>query len=87
MNKVPYKLVSALAVALGGLLARAVFKQTWKLATGEQDAPKATDADRRWPQVLLAAVAEGVIAAVIKAVLDRGTAQATAKLTGNWPEV
>jgi Protein of unknown function (DUF4235) len=86
MNKVPYKLVSALAVALGGLLARAVFKQAWKLATGEQDVPKATDAERRWPQVLLAAVAEGVIAAVIKTALDRGAAQATAKLTGNWPE-
>ena len=86
MNKVPYKLVSALAVAAGGLLARALFKQAWKLTTGEQDVPKATDAQRRWSQVLLAAVAEGVIAALIKAVLDRGAAQATAKLTGNWPE-
>lgn len=87
MNKVPYKLVSAVVGAAGGMLARLVFKQAWKLATGEENAPKSTDAQRRWPVVLLAAVAEGVIAAVIRAVLDRSAAQATARLTGNWPEV
>jgi hypothetical protein len=87
MSKVPYKLVSAVAGAAGGMLARLVFKQAWKLATGEDDAPKSTDADRRWPEIMLAAVAEGVIAAVIKVVLDRSAAQATARLTGSWPEV
>jgi hypothetical protein len=87
MNKVPYKLVSAVIGAAGGLLARVVFRRAWKLATGQETAPKSTDAQRRWPEILLAAVAEGVIAAVIKAVLDRSAAQATARITGNWPEV
>ena len=87
MTKVPYKLLSALIGGLSGLLGRTVFKQAWKLATGQDDVPKPADAQRRWGEVLLAAVAEGVIAALLKTALDRGAAQATAKLTGNWPEV
>jgi hypothetical protein len=87
MTKVPYKLVSALIGALSGLLGRTIFNRAWKLATGQDDVPKPTDAQRRWGEVLLAAVAEGVIAAVVKTALDRGAAQAAAKMTGNWPEV
>jgi Protein of unknown function (DUF4235) len=86
MKNVPFKLVSALVGVLSGLLARTLFKQAWKLGTGQDEVPKTTDAQRRWSEVLLAAVAEGVIAAVVKTLLDRGAAQATAKMTGSWPE-
>jgi len=51
----------------GGLVAGALFKQVWKLAAGEEDAPKATEEDRTWREVLLAAALQGTIFAVVKA--------------------
>jgi len=37
-----------LVSVLGGVLAGAIFKQVWKVAFSEDDAPQATDADRSW---------------------------------------
>jgi Protein of unknown function (DUF4235) len=36
-------------------------------------------------EVLLAAAMQGVIFAVVKAAVDRGTVEGTRKLTGVWP--
>jgi len=44
MTKVLYKPVRMLVSVLGGVLAGAIFKQVWKAAFSEDDAPKATDA-------------------------------------------
>jgi uncharacterized protein DUF4235 len=85
MSKVPYKLVGMLVSVLGGILAGAVFKQVWKVGFGEEDAPKATDADRSWREVLLAATVQGAIFGLVKAAVDRGTAEGTRKVTGVWP--
>jgi predicted metal-dependent enzyme (double-stranded beta helix superfamily) len=73
---------------LGGklrLVAGALFKQVWKLAAGEEDAPKATEEDRTWREVLLAAALQGTIFAVVKAAVDRGGAKGVRRLTGTWP--
>ena len=83
--KLLYKPVSILVSVLGGILAGAIFKQIWKLAAHEDDAPKATDIRRGYGEVLFAAALQGAIFALVKAVLDRGAAQATLKLTGFWP--
>jgi uncharacterized protein DUF4235 len=85
MAKLPYKLVGMLVSVLGGLLAGAVFKQVWKVAFGEEDAPKATDADRSWREILIAATIQGAIFGLVKAVVDRGAAEGTRKVTGVWP--
>ena len=85
MIKVLYKPLSLLVSVLGGLVAGAVFKQIWKLAAHEDDAPQATDADRGWREILIAAALQGAIFAVIKAALDRTAAEGTKKLTGTWP--
>jgi membrane protein len=79
------KAVGMLVGVLGGMLARALFKQVWKVSTGEDEAPKAIDARRGWPEILLAAAVQGAIFAVVQAALDRATAEGTAKLTGEWP--
>ena len=50
MTKVLYKPVGMLVSVLGGVLAGAIFKQVWKIAFSEDDAPKATDADRSWQE-------------------------------------
>lgn len=85
MIKVLYKPLGLLVSVLGGLVAGAVFKQIWKLAAHEDDAPQATDADRGWREILTAAALQGAIFAVVKAALDRTAAKGTQKLTGTWP--
>jgi hypothetical protein len=85
MTKLLYKLAGMLVSVLGGVVAGAIFKRVWKITAGEDDAPKATDARRGWREVLLAAALQGAIFAVVKAAIDRGTAEGTRKLTGVWP--
>src|SRR5438067_1961231 len=85
MSKVPYKLMGMLVSVLGGILAGAVFKQVWKVAFDEEDAPKATDADRSWREILIAATLQGAISGLVKAVVHRGAAEGTRKVTGVWP--
>ncbi|HET9079326.1 MAG TPA: DUF4235 domain-containing protein [Trebonia sp.] len=85
MIKVIYKPVSLLVSVLGGMLAGAIFKRVWKLAAGQDEAPTATDVRRGWPEVLAAAALQGAIFALVKAAVDRGTAEGTRKLTGVWP--
>ncbi len=85
MTKALYKPVSILISVLGGVLAGTIFKQVWKVAFGEDDAPQATDADRGWREVLLAAALQGAIFGLVKAAVDRGAAEGTRKVTGVWP--
>ena len=85
MMKLLNKAVGMAVSVLGGMLARALFKRLWKTVTGEEDAPKPTDARRGWGEILLAAALQGAIFAVVQAALDRGTAEGTSKLTGVWP--
>jgi hypothetical protein len=77
--------IGLLVGILGGMLARSVFKRIWQAVTGEDEAPRATDARRGWREILLAAALQGAIFAVVQAALDRATAEGTAKLTGEWP--
>jgi hypothetical protein len=70
---------------VAGVLAGAIFKGVWKIAAHEDEAPKATDARRGWREVLVAAALQGAIFAMVTAVVDRGAAEGTGKLTGVWP--
>ncbi|MGK5556284.1 DUF4235 domain-containing protein [Actinomadura kijaniata] len=83
--KLLYKALSLLFSVLGGLLAGVVFKQAWKLAAGQDDAPDADDANYSWRQVLVAAALQGAIFALVKAATQRTGAQAVRKVTGRWP--
>jgi uncharacterized protein DUF4235 len=85
MAKLLYKSVSLLVSVLGGMLAAAMFNKAWKLAAREEEVPKATDANRGWPEVLTAAALQGALFAVVRAVVDRATAVGAKKLTGTWP--
>ena len=51
MIKLVYRPVSLLVSVLGGMLAGAIFTQIWKLAAREDDATKATDAQRGWREI------------------------------------
>ena len=85
MMKLLNKAAGMLVSVLGGMLARSLFKKIWMVSTGQEDAPKPTDARRGWGEILLAAAIQGAIFAVVQAALDRGTAEGTSKLTGVWP--
>ena len=85
MIKILYKPVSIVISVLGGILAGAIFKRVWKIAAGEDEAPKATDAGRGWREILTAAALQGAIFALVKAAVDRGAAEGMRKLTGVWP--
>lgn len=80
-----YKPVSMAVSVLGGMAAGAIFKQVWRLAAHEEEAPSATDPRRGWAEVLIAAALEGAVFSVVRAALDRGTATAARELTGTWP--
>ncbi len=83
--KVVYRPVGLLAGAIAGVAAGAVFKQVWKLAAGEQEAPKALDQEHTWAEILAAAAIQGAIFALVKAAVDRATAKGVQKMTGTWP--
>jgi hypothetical protein len=85
MTRLLYKPVGLLVSVLAGVLASGIFKKVWKLAAGEDEAPKATDVGRGWQEVLGAAALQGAIVAVVKAAAGRTAAAGTQKLTGTWP--
>jgi len=85
MAKLVYRPLSMVVSILGGILASAIFKRIWKLAPGEDEAPKATDAGKSWPEVLAAAALQGAIFAVVTAAVERLAAEGTQSLTGTWP--
>lgn len=85
-SKIAYKPVGVLLGVAAGAVAGAVFKKVWQLASGDDDAPNATDEDRGWGEVLVAAALQGAIFAVVKAAVDRGGATGVRKVTGEWPD-
>ncbi len=84
MTKLLYKPVDLIAGMAGGLLAGLIFKRAWKL-TGRGDAPEPADERRGRGEILLAAILQGAIFALVKAAVDRGAAEGTRRLTGTWP--
>ncbi|MET9956790.1 DUF4235 domain-containing protein [Streptomyces sp. NPDC006339] len=83
--KVAYKPIGLALGTLSGLAAGTLFKQAWKVLGHSGDAPNATDEERTWKEVLVAAALQGAIFAAVKAAVDRAGATATRRLTGTWP--
>jgi predicted metal-dependent enzyme (double-stranded beta helix superfamily) len=85
MNKLAYKPIGVVAGVVSGAVAGLLFKQIWRMATDQDDAPNATDEHRTWTEILVAAALQGAIFAVVKAAVDRGGAAGVRQLTGKWP--
>jgi len=85
VTKLSYRAADLVADMIGGVFAGMVFKRVWSIIEQGQDAPKPTDEQRGWTEILLAAGLQGAVFALVKAAIDRGTAQGTRKLTGIWP--
>jgi hypothetical protein len=83
--KIAYKPAGLLLGAGAGLVSGLIFKQVWKIAGNDNDAPNATDEDRGWTEILAAAAIQGMIFAVVKAAVERAGATGMRKATGEWP--
>ena len=83
--KMVYRPMDLIADMIGGLLAGLIFRRVWNIIEHGEDAPKPTDRQRGWREILAAAGLYGTIFALIKAAMDRGAAEGTRKLTGTWP--
>jgi len=86
LQKVAYRPVGMLLGIGAGALAGFVFKEVWKLASGDDDAPNATDEDRGWGEIIAAAAIQGAIFSAVRALVDRGGAVGVRKITGEWPD-
>ena len=84
--KTLYRPLGLLFGVLGGVAASAVFSEVWRRVAGEDEAPEATDRERSWTDVLLAAAVQGAVFGLVKAAVDRGGAKAWERLTGVWPD-
>ncbi|MFC8278090.1 DUF4235 domain-containing protein [Streptomyces sp. NPDC057271] len=84
-SKVVYKPVGLALGAATGMISGALFKQVWMRLGHEKDAPGATDEERTWREVLIAAALQGAIFATVKAAVDRSGATAIRRVTGTWP--
>ncbi|MFT4081781.1 MAG: DUF4235 domain-containing protein [Nocardioides sp.] len=80
----PWGLAASL---LGGLIAGQIFQQVWRRIDSQdaEDPPKALQSEYRLPKVLLAALLQGAIFSVVRALIDRGGARAFERWTGEWP--
>ena len=86
LEKIAFKPLN-LALGIGaGALAGLLFKQVWKLAAGDDDAPDAGDEDRGWGEIIAAAALQGAIFAVVRAAVHRGGAVGVRRMTGHWPD-
>lgn len=82
MSKAMYRAVSVPAGMASGILVGKAFQKTWKLAANEDEAPKPTDASRRWHVILIAAAMQGATVAAVRAAVNRLAAAGTHELTG-----
>jgi hypothetical protein len=85
MAKLLYRPFGIAFSILGGLLAGAVFKQTWKRVSGKEDPPKPKESEYGWKELLPAALIQGALFGLVKAAVDRGGARAFEKVTGSRP--
>jgi hypothetical protein len=85
LAKVAYRPIGLGGSLLAASAAGAVFKQVWKRVANEDDAPDALQSEYSLSKVLVAAAIQGVIFAVVKALVERTGAKFFEKLTGAWP--
>lgn len=87
--KLLYRPVGIVSSIVGGLIASMLFKQVWKKispsAQEGDDVPGPLQSEYPLKEILLAAVLQGAIYSLVKALIDRQGAKAFEKATGEWP--
>ena len=86
--KILYRPVALASSIIAGLVASVVFKQIWKRVSPhaeEGDAPGPLESEFPLKEILLAALLQGAIFSVVRAIVQRQGARAFEKATGEWP--
>ena len=85
--KIFYRPWGIVAGLLAGLVASQVFRQVWRRvdSDGSEDPPRPLESEYPLPKILVAAAAQGLIFAVVRALVDRGGARLYERVTGQWP--
>ncbi|MEJ7634738.1 DUF4235 domain-containing protein [Aeromicrobium sp.] len=85
--KILYRPVGIVSSIAGGLIASLLFKQVWKRVSAGEDAdpPGPLQSEYSFKEILIAAVFQGAIFAVVKAVIQRQGAKGFERVTGEWP--
>lgn len=86
LRKILFQPWGALAGVAAGAIAGQMFKWTWKVMSGQDQKPQATDRARGWVETTLAAALEGAVYGGVKALVSRGSAAGFEKATGTWPD-
>ena len=76
--------ISVTSGLLAGFVGKKVFEQLWGVVD-DREPPEAEHRYASWGKVLLAAALQGAIFRGVRALVDRGSRQAFANLTGTWP--
>ena len=84
MAKLLYRPLGLLFSVIGGIAASAVFTKIWTRICHEEEAPKPTQADRSWREIVPAAALQGAVFGAVKAAVDRGGLKGFEKVTGVW---
>ena len=85
LARLAYKPIGLGGSLLAAAAAGAAFKQIWRRVADEEDTPSALESEYSLREILLAAAIQGLIFAVVKALVDRAGANIFEKLTGEWP--
>jgi hypothetical protein len=85
--KILYRPWGIAASLIGGLIAGQLFQQIWKRADPDspEDPPKPLESEYSLPKILLAALVQGAIFSVVRALINRGGARVFERWTGEWP--
>ncbi len=79
-----YRPIGIILGLLASLAAKPVFNYVWS-RIDDEDPPQPTTELVGWPKLLAAAAVQGMVARVVRVVVDRSGAKAWAYLTGVWP--
>jgi hypothetical protein len=85
--KVLYRPVGIVSSIAGGLIASMLFKQIWKRVSRGDNADPPTPLQSEYPfkEILIAALLQGAIFSVVKAIIQRQGAKGFERVTGEWP--
>jgi len=84
-SKLAHKPVGLVGGIVAGAVAAVAFKQLWRALAHDDGAPEATDEERGWTEILIAATIQGAIFGLVKAAVDRAGASGVRSVTGRWP--
>ncbi len=85
--KILYRPWGLLAGAVAGLIASQLFQRVWKTVDPDSsdEAPTPLQSEYRMRKILVAAMLQGAIFSLVRALVDRSGARLFQRWTGEWP--